>query len=232
MALLTPPTAADTCRLFKLTPPAAALLRPDHTPAGFFDRLVADGHLADARRLLAHALPPQRAVWWAALCLHHSRGRKPFATPAEDAAFDAAARWCAAPSDAARRAAGDAGWAAKPTTAAGTLAMAAFLSGGSMSLPGLPAVLPKPHLCGRLAGVAVYLASVRFDPAHYKRHLRDYLAIGRDVARGLLLTPVPDPVPVDAPTPADAAATAPGLDPALAERLAAFLKAAAQGGQA
>jgi hypothetical protein len=209
-------TAADVCRRFKLSPPASALLTPDVSPPAFFDALLAAGHLADARRLLAHALPPHRAVWWATLCLHHSDTRAPLAAAERDALL-AAGRWCLAPSEATRRAAKAAGRAAGQATTGGVLGLAAFLSGGSMSRPGLPAVLPEPHLCGRLCGVVVYLSSVRFEPARYKQHLRDYLDLGRAVARGDLLTPVPDPVPDDAPVPA-----APG-DADLAERLAAFL---------
>lgn len=209
-------TAAAVCRRFRLSPAAAALLTPAAGPPAFFEALVAAGHLADARRLLAHALPPHRAVWWATLCLHHSGTRQPLPA-AERAALLAAGRWCLAPSEATRRAAEAAGRAAGQATAGGVLGLAAFLSGGSMSRPGRPAVLPEPHLCGRLCGVVVYLASVRSDPARYKQHLRDYLAVGRAVARGELLTPVPDPVPDDAPVPA-----APG-DAELAGRLAAFL---------
>ncbi|HEY8506468.1 MAG TPA: hypothetical protein VIL46_17935 [Gemmataceae bacterium] len=196
-------TAAEVCRLFKLSPLGATLLKPEHAAPEFFDLLVEAGLYADARRLLAHALPPRRAVWWAGLCLTDSARQKPLAEAAERDALDAAVRWAAQPCEATRRAAEKAGWAARPTTAAGNLAMAAFLSGGSISRPGLPAVLPKPHLCGRLCGVAVYLASVRFDPARYKDHLRDYLAVGREVAQGKNLPPdlppLPDPDPVPAP---------------------------------
>ena len=208
-------TAAEVCRLFKLKPPAAALLTPDIGPRQFFDILVNADHLPDARRLLAHALPPRRAVWWAALCLHDSIGKKPLPTPAEEVAFAAAGRWIVEPKEANRRAAEKAGWAAKPTTAAGILAMAAYLSGGSMSRPGLPPVHPQAHLCGRLCGVVVYLAAVRYDPARYKQHLRQYLAVGADVARGVLLPPAPDFVDVTVPQAEEFAG--------VAERLAAFL---------
>lgn len=208
-------TAADVCRLFKLKPPAAALLTPTASPKEFFETLLAAGHLADARRVLAHTLPPRRAVWWAALCLQDSITHKPLPTAEEAAAFEAAGRWLVAPSEWTRRAAEKAGWAAKPTTAAGILALAAFLSGGSMSRPGLPPVLPQAHLCGRLCGVVVYLASVRFDPARYKQHLRNYLAIGTEVARGVLLPPAPDIVDVTVPHTE--------AHPELAETLAAFL---------
>ncbi|MFO0850716.1 MAG: hypothetical protein U0871_19490 [Gemmataceae bacterium] len=219
-----PRSAAAVCRLFALKPPAAALLRPDHTPQAFFDELVAAGHLADARRLLAHALSAHRAVWWAALCLNHSERQKPFDSDAERSALAAAVGWCLAPSEPARRGCAAAARAAGQTTPAGVLATAAFVSSGSLSKPGLPAVVAEPHVCGRLCGVAVYLASVRYDPARYKAHLREYLAIGREVARGTLLTPNPDPVLPATPA-------APAGDPELAARLAAF-KAQAEGSRA
>lgn len=183
------PTAADVCRLFSLKPPALEMLRPGISPGQFFDELVEAGHLADARRVLAYSIAPRRAVWWAALCLHHSTAHKPLVNSSESAAYAAAVKWVIAPTEENRRAAAAAGWAAKPTSAGGQLALAAFLSGGSMSLPGLPTVEPEPYICGKLCGVVVYLASVRFDPANYKNHLREYLAIGRDLATGRLNPP-------------------------------------------
>lgn len=183
------PTATDVARLFRLSGPARPLLTPDLTARGFYDALVSAGHLADARRLLAHALPARRAIWWATLCLQHAGEKTPFATPEEDLAFDACVRWVLGPSESTRRGAEAAGWAAKPTTPAGILAMACFLSGGNISRPGLPPVFAASHLAGRLAGVVVYLASVRFDPAHYLHHLRQYLVIGQDVAAGRNLPP-------------------------------------------
>lgn len=185
----TPPTAADVARLFRLSVPARALLTPDLPARGFYDTLVSAGHLADARRLLAHAMPARRAIWWATLCLQHAAEKTPLATPEEELAFDAGVRWVLGPSEATRRGAESAGWAAKPTTSAGILAMACFLSSGNISRPGLPPVFAVPHLAGRLAGVVVYLASVRYDPAHYLHHLRQYLVIGQEVAAGRNLPP-------------------------------------------
>jgi hypothetical protein len=194
------PSAAAICRLFKPTPAARSMLSPGITTPDLFDQLVGLGLYADARRLMAHALPPRRAVWWATLSLRDSLEHVPFDSPAEDDAFAAAVRWAMEPSEAARRAAAKAGWAARPHTAAGQLALAVFLTGGSLSLPGLPGVYAAPHLCGRLCSVVVYLASVRFDPARYKSHLRTYLDVGLEVARGLNLPPGG---PTDEPAPSE-----------------------------
>ncbi|MCE9562702.1 MAG: hypothetical protein K8U57_11705 [Planctomycetes bacterium] len=184
-----PPFANDICRLFSLQQPARALLTPGLATQDFFRTLVSAGHLADARRLLAHAMPARRAIWWATLCLHHAVEKVPFETSEEAGAFEAATRWVVAPSEATRRQAEDAAWTADPTTAASILAMACFLADGSISRPGLPPVIAAPHLSGRLCGVVVYLASVRFDPAKYLHHLREYLAIGVEVAAGRNLPP-------------------------------------------
>lgn len=194
-------TAADVCQLFRLSEAGRLLMSDGDTPQSFFGRLRDAGQLADARRLLAHCLPPRRAVWWASLCLQESLRHKPFINPLETAAYEAALKWLVEPTEEHRREAARAGWKAKPSTAGGNLAMAAFLSSGSMSKPGLPPVYPKPHLCGRLCGVVVYLASVRYDPAHYKAHLEQYLQIGHQVASGQLPLPTPESeLPATEPT--------------------------------
>lgn len=187
-----PEVAADRavaiCQSFQLSPLARTLLDDDVTAPRYYRRLREMELYADARRVLAHALPPRRAVWWAAMCLRDSAGRKPLAT-GETAAFTAAVRWAVEPTDGHRRLAGKAGRAAGVTTAAGELALAAFFSGGSLIAPHLPVVPPKPFLTGRLCGVVVYRASVRAEPARYKEHLRQYLDIGERVARGELEPP-------------------------------------------
>ncbi len=184
-----PPDAAAIGRLFPVSEPARFAFQHGRTVQETFATLLDQGHLGDARRLLAHALPARRAIWWATLCLHHASARVPFEKSEEDLAFDASVRWVLRPSESHRRGAEAAGWAATPSTPAGILAMACFLAHGSISRVGLPPVYAAPHLAGRLSGVVVYLASVRFDPAHYLHHLRQYLVIGQEVASGRNLPP-------------------------------------------
>lgn len=179
-----PRTAEDICGLFALSPPARLLLEAGMSPRQFFQRLVESNCLADARRLLAHTLRPEAAIWWATLCLEQSRSTRSFPESTEEEAFAAVGRWLVAPSETTRRMAETAAVRVGPTQAAGILASAVFLSGGSISRPGLPGVYPARHLCGRLCGVVVYLASVRCHPAQYKHLLRQYLQLGLEVACG------------------------------------------------
>lgn len=105
--------------------------------------------------------------------------------PAEvDEVLSSVLRLVIKPTEANRRATQETARKAGPNTLVGCLASAAFFSGGSVSLPGLPAVAPRPFVTGRLVGVAVYLAAVKLDAANYKHKLRRFLALGLEVARG------------------------------------------------
>lgn len=216
-------TARDICELFALHPAARVLLEDDLSSQAFFDRLVEAGYLADARRFLAYSLRSEAAIWWATLCLEESRTRKSFEHPEAADAFQAVGQWLASPAESTRRVAETAARRAGTTHVTGILASAVFLSGGSLSRPGLPGVYPAKHLCGRLCGVVVYLASVRTDPARYRDRLRQYLQLGREVARGENPPPVvrPDIVWVE---PRQRAATTPITIPELPSAVRALFE--------
>ena len=61
---------------------------------------------------------------------------------------------------------------------------AAFWSGGSISLPGLPPVEPPPHLPALAISGAVVLASVREKPALQPERLARFIASAREIAAG------------------------------------------------
>ena len=134
-------TAAEACSQIQLgAPPRSAARR--HGAARFLDALIAAGHLPDALRFLAAALPKREAVWWACVCARQGYGAV-VPSPA-GAALQAAERWVADPSDANRRAAHPAAEAAGVGTPAGAAAIGVFLSGGSLAPVNLPACRPLP----------------------------------------------------------------------------------------
>lgn len=166
----------------KLSNRAVELLTADASPREYFDQLVENACFADARRVLAHALPKRRTLWWGAMCVSEGyRSRPPAAAVA---ALEAVVRLIRLPNEANRRATQPAARRAGHHTMAGCLALAAFYSGVSIAPPEAPPLPPEPFLTGRLVGVAVYLASVAWDPAHYLDHLRGFLVLGLDIARG------------------------------------------------
>jgi hypothetical protein len=178
----TPGRATEVCRQVALGEAARALLKPDLTARQFLDLLVAQGHLSDAVRFLAQALPKREAVWWGCLCARLVLGPSPPA--AVTAALQAAEQWAAAPTDENRRAAFPAGEAADFGTPAGCVAAAAFFSGGSVAPANVPEVPPAEHLTGQVVGNAVLLAAVQSEPDKAEEKYRRFLALGGDVLEG------------------------------------------------
>jgi hypothetical protein len=188
----TPPKLA--CELvewghIKLKPAGQQLLTPELSVREYFELLVENDCLADARRVLAHSLPKRRALWWGVLTAYDAFRPQ---TPAMlENVLKAVTQFVTAPTEEHRRACGEVAKRTPPSSIAGCLATAAFFTAGSVAPQGLPPVAPKPFITGRLVGVCVYLASVTRDPARYKQFLREYLRWGRDIATGELRLPEP-----------------------------------------
>lgn len=182
--------AVEVCALFKVPAPALRLLEDDPTVGIALGRFVAEGHLAEARRMVAHAMERRDAVWWAYLCAMEAARHHPF-TPDQLAGLDRVLAWLVNPGDAYRRACRESIKACGSTSIPGILCMAVWLSGGSVSPYPKRHIEPKPHVCGKLSAAVVYLSSVRFDPGRWRDHLRHFLSTGLLVARGECDIPSP-----------------------------------------
>jgi hypothetical protein len=148
-------------------------------PAEWFARLREQGRPVDAVNFLAQALPRYECVVWASRTLLESG-----AIERTDPLALAALRWTDEPSDELRRAAGDAAEAAseRDDSPAVLLCRAVFLSGGSLAPVDLPAIQPRPELCGRLAAGAILLAA--YNGANPRDVLEPAFAIGSDIVSG------------------------------------------------
>ena len=174
--------AADVAKSVRLSDAAQKLLTPALTPRQFFDALAAVPALADdAIRFLAAALPKREAVWWGVMCVKDALPKP--VDPVAVKAVASAEAWAREPSEANRRSAEAAANAAGYGTAAGSLAAAAFWSGGSLTPPGLAPVPPKEELTGvAVAGAVLLAASVAAGgPAAAKAKA---VALGGEVASG------------------------------------------------
>lgn len=174
--------AADLAKGLSLSDASRALLTPAHTPRQFFDVLAAQPALAeDAIRFLAVALPKREGVWWALGCVRVALPKPP--TPEAAKAIAASEVWVKEPTEAHRRACGDAATAAGYDTAPGCLAAAAFLSGGSLAPPHLAAVPPSDDLTPAAVSAAVILAAV-VDVNRIPATRAKFVALGADIASG------------------------------------------------
>lgn len=140
----------------------ADLPEPAVTPVSHFASIRSAEQRADAVKFLALALPRFESVAWAARVLENeARDRR--LPPRDRQALDFALRWLGDPDDARRRAAFDAAEAAGDRAPERLLAFAVFFSGGSISMPDLPPILPPQESCGTFAGAAVLTAAFRGD---------------------------------------------------------------------
>jgi hypothetical protein len=177
-------SAADFCRYheIQLQTDGRSLLRAGLSIDEYLGLLLEKRCYADARRVLAHALPKRRALWWGCLCAWDVYRPQP---PEEvHKVLQSVVDFILHPTEENRRATAARAQEVGPNALAHCLAMGAFCSDGSLAPPGLPCVAPRPFLTGRLVGVTVYLAAVMHEPAKYKDHLREYLAMGIEIFRG------------------------------------------------
>lgn len=172
--------AHEACQNIQLSDAARQVLDGRLTLDQFHAELCQQRLYADAIHLTAHHLLKPESIWWGCLCLWQAYRPQPPAP--EEAALQAVVRWLQEPTEAHRRAADTASQSAGLDTPAGTLAMAVFCSGGSLTPAGLPPVHPKPDQTARLVALAVLLAGNRAaDPAGYQRQC---LALAPAVAQG------------------------------------------------
>jgi len=133
---------------------------PGITPRAHYAALRAAEDRAVAIRFIGHALPRMEAVAWGCAVLDAEASE--VTLPIRDRrALDASLRWLGDPTDNWRRAAYDAAEEAGEATAEKLLGLAVFFSGGSISQPDLPPVLPPPSTAGAMAAAAVTTAAYR-----------------------------------------------------------------------
>ncbi len=177
-------TAAEVCERYKRSDEAAAVPCDGDAPRAFFDALVAGDLLTDAEAFLANALPKREAVWWACLCAREISGASPL--PLVAAALDAAEAWVVDPSDANRRRAMTESEALGLSHPAGAAAFGAFVSGGSLAPPELPAVPPGDHHTAQAVAGSIKIAAVLEQPEKALEKHRHFLDLGIQVAQGRL----------------------------------------------
>ena len=156
------------------------MLKDNPPPRECLNLLMANGHLQDAVRFLAHALPKREAVWWAWVSARRTAGAEP--APKIKASLEATEKWIAQPSEENRRAAMSAAEAADVGTAAGCAGMAAFFSGGSLAPPEVAPVPPGPYLTAKAVSGAVILAALAGEPEKAPEQVRAILDQGLNVA--------------------------------------------------
>jgi hypothetical protein len=173
------PTVEDIAKAAELGPEAVKVRGSGTEVRPFIAALLEAKLFPDAVRFIAHALPRREAVWWALLCAKDAAGDDP--PPAVRASLDATDRWIRHPNDELRREAMAAAQKATLETPAGCAGVAAFLSGGSLSVPGQPEVPSGPFMTAKAVAGAVIIASLVNDPKTAPDRFRRYVEQGMHI---------------------------------------------------
>jgi len=166
----------DLCEQAKLEEGAKALLKDEYTARQFLELLIGKQLFLDAIRLLAYVLPKREAVGWGCLCVRQSLGTEDASKISETQV--AAERWVSNPDEANRRAAKAAADKEGLESPSGMLALAAFVSGGSIVAENVEPVPPPDHLTAQLVSVAVMITAVKNQPEKATEKHRIFLQKG------------------------------------------------------
>lgn len=176
-----PETAAEVCARFPLSEAAGMLLRGQQTPQQYFVELTKARLFNDALRFAAEYLTPREAVWWGVLCLWQVfRDDVP---AGEERVLRAVIEWVQQPDEEHRRTVEAAMRAADNSVIARNLALAAFCSGGSISLADQPSVAPPAGQVGSSVAAAVGMAARRVEPRLHEACLLHFLKLASEVSR-------------------------------------------------
>jgi hypothetical protein len=179
--------AAEVGQLCLLSSEAKALLDHKQMILPFLYRLMNQRLLPDAVRFLAQALPVREGVWWACQCVQDLSGL--CQAVEATAAVSAASHWLAEPTESNRQTCGAAARAAGYGTAAGSAALAVFLSGGSLAPPHRHAVHPNGRVAGQAIANAVLLTALSSEPGRTPERWFPFLKRGIGLLTGVAQAP-------------------------------------------
>jgi hypothetical protein len=165
-----------------LTEAAHALVKEDSTPSSYLETLEKQELFQDAIRFLAHKLPADAGVKWASACIKDLQS--PESKQQKDEPLEAADKWVNAPGDPTRWAAKDAADKAKNPGPSNLVAMAVFMSGGSMSPPGSPETPPPQYAAQKMIAGCVLVVVVSHEPQKANERYKKALALGKALDAG------------------------------------------------
>jgi hypothetical protein len=148
-------------------------------PDVHFGELLAGQRYSDAVMFLAVALPRFDAVTWAARILEARPGKPKLS--GDRAALAAVLDWLDDPSDSKRRIANALAEKAALNSPEQLLALATFMSGGSIAPEDINPILPPPEICGKLVSSAIL--AYAFDSPDPQLVLSGTLEAGSLLAR-------------------------------------------------
>jgi hypothetical protein len=171
-------TVKEISETAALSDAARALVKEDSTPSSYLESLEQQELFQDAVRFLAYKLPTDAGVKWASACVKELRAPE---NKEKDEPLAAADQWVKAPGDPTRWAAKKAADKTKKPGPSTLVAMAVFLSGGSVASPGAPETPPPQFAAQKLIAGSVLVAVVSYEPQKANERYKRALAKGKEL---------------------------------------------------
>lgn len=152
---------------------AQALVKEDSTPSAYLDSLQQAELYPDAVRFLAFKLPTDAGIKWASACIRELSS--PESKQEKDPPLDASDNWVKAQGDNTRWAAKDAADKSEKGGSSKLLAMAVWMSGGSLSPPGNPETPPPPFTAQKMIAGSVQVTVLSHEPQKAKERYQQAL---------------------------------------------------------
>jgi len=172
-------TAKEIVEVSGLSGSAHALLQDNSTPSSYLDSLEKQELYQDAVRFLAHKLPPDAGVKWGVRCLRELQA--PDRKDQKDPPLEASEAWTKSQNDTTRFAAKEAVDNSTNTGASSLVAMAVYMSGGSLTPPGAPEVFPPPYSAQKMVAGSVIVTVVGHEPQKANERYKRALAMGKEL---------------------------------------------------
>ena len=170
------------CKNVDLEKDSQPLLKPGETLSGFIQELLKAFAFKDVIGVIAQALPPREAVYWACLCVRDVLDEK--ANPDDVLAIKAAEQWMINPNENDRYLNLQMAEKLEHATAAAWVANSVFWSGGSITPKGQAKVEPPEGIFGKSICGAVMLASATEDEKKTQNLQQRFIKRGVNIAQG------------------------------------------------
>jgi len=172
----------QTCKYADLEKTSQTLLTPDQSISQLINKFIERSAFKDVISVIAHALPPREAVYWACLCVRDVLDQN---TMSEDLrAIKAAEQWVIKQSESDRMLNHQIAEDLDYTTASAWVSNAVFWSGGNISTDKNAKVEPPEGIFGKAISGAINLASATEDGKKTEQIKKQFIKRGINIAQG------------------------------------------------
>jgi hypothetical protein len=174
--------ASDIIDAEDLDADSMELLNAEMRPESYIGELSAAKKWPDAVKVMARALPPREAVWWACVCARQMKELS--SDTSQIASLEAAEKWVRKPTDENRREAFRLAQESASQSAGSLSALAVAFNEGKLPVADNQNFNLESSVFPQIVNAVVIIAASERQGEHFNEQLQCFLASGKDIACG------------------------------------------------